>query len=161
MVLVLFLVICFSAAGLGAVFTATSVKTWYLQLRKPPITPPDWVFGPVWTVLYFLMALSAWLVWRNAGWSGGRAAFLLFFLQVICNVIWSGLFFGMRRPDLAYVEILVLLATIVATAVVFLAFSTVAFCLMLPCAAWAGFASFLNFEICRLNPEEGTSAPPS
>ncbi|MBS1850217.1 MAG: tryptophan-rich sensory protein [Acidobacteria bacterium] len=160
-VLGLFLVICFSAAGLGAVFTASSVKTWYQLLRKPSLTPPDWVFGPVWTVLYFLMALSAWLVWRNAGWSAARAAFLLFFLQIICNVIWSGLFFGMRRPGLAYLDVLVLLSTIIATAMVFRVFSSTAFCLMLIYAAWVGFASFLNFEVWRLNPESDAAVLPS
>lgn len=147
----LFAGICFSVAAIGSVWTATSVRTWYVQLQKPSFNPPSWVFGPVWTGLYFLMALSAWLVWRNAGWSIPRSALILFFVQLGLNLAWSGLFFGLHRPGLALIDILALLAAIVATAIAFRPFSQAAFWLMIPYALWVSFASLLNFEIWRLN----------
>ena len=91
--------------------------------EKPSFNPPSWVFGPVWSALYFMMALSAWLVWRNAGWSAPRAAFILFFIQLGLNLAWSGLFFGLHRPGLAFIDILALLAAVVATAIMFRHFS--------------------------------------
>jgi tryptophan-rich sensory protein len=127
------------------------VGTWYAKLRKPAITPPNWIFGPVWTVLYLLMAISAWLVWRNAGWPGARFALVLFFLQLALNVAWSGLFFGLRRPAAALIEILLLWAAIVATAFAFRPLSMAAFWLMVPYAVWVLFAGFLNFLLWRLN----------
>jgi translocator protein len=147
----LFAGLCFSAAALGSIWTATSVRTWYVQLRKPSFNPPSWVFGPVWSALYLMMALSAWLVWRDAGWSAPRAAFVLFFIQLGLNLAWSGLFFGIHRPGLAFIDILALLAAIVATAIMFRHFSNSAFWLMIPYALWVSFASLLNFEIWRLN----------
>ena len=151
MVLVVFLVICFGAAAIGSVFTSSSVDTWYMQLQKPAFNPPKWIFGPVWSVLYFLMAVSAWLVWRSAGWKGGGAALMLFWGQLGLNVAWSGVFFGLRQPGIALLVIFSLLATIIATAVAFLPLSRTAFWLMTPYAAWVSFASLLNFAIWRLN----------
>jgi translocator protein len=149
----LFLAICFSVAAIGSIWTSTSVQTWYVRLQKLSFNPPSWIFGPVWSGLYFCMALSAWLVWRNAGWDAPRTAFILFFIQLGFNLAWSGLFFGLRRPGLAFIDILGLLAAIVATAIVFRTFSETAFWLMVPYAIWVCFASLLNFEIWRLNPE--------
>ena len=151
LMLVVFLVICFGAASIGSLFTSSSVDTWYAQLKKPTFNPPKWIFGPVWSVLYFLMAVSAWLVWRNAGWKEGGAALLLFLGQLALNVAWSGVFFGLRQPGMALLVIFSLLATIIATAVAFLPFSRTAFWLMTPYAAWVSFASLLNFAIWRLN----------
>lgn len=148
----LFAGICFSVAAIGSVWTSRSVRTWYVRLQKPPFNPPSWVFAPVWSLLYLCMATSAWLVWQNAGWNTPRTAFTLFFVQLGFNLAWSGLFFGLHRPGLALVDILALLATIVATAIVFRAFSEIAFWLMIPYALWVSFASLLNFEIWRLNP---------
>ena len=148
----LFAAICFSVAAVGSVWTSRSVGTWYVRLQKPSFNPPSWVFGPVWSALYFSMAMSAWLVWRNAGWNTPRDAFILFFVQLGLNLAWSGLFFGLRQPGLAFLDILALLASIVATAMVFRRFSEAAFWLMIPYALWVAFASLLNFEIWRLNP---------
>ena len=148
----LFAAICFSVAAVGSVWTATSVRTWYVRLQKPSFNPPSWVFGPVWSILYFSMAVSAWLVWRSAGWSAPRAAFILFFIQLGFNLIWSGLFFGLHQPGLAFIDILALLASVVATAIAFRSFSEAAFWIMIPYAMWVCFASLLNFEIWRLNP---------
>jgi translocator protein len=149
--IVTFLVICFGAAAIGSLFTYATVDTWYAQLRKPSFNPPNWIFGPVWSALYFMMALSAWLVWRKAGWSRAKVALLLFFVQLALNVTWSGLFFGLRRPGLALVEIFFLLGAIVATALAFLPFSRTAFWLMMPYFAWVSFAFFLNLKIWQLN----------
>lgn len=147
----LFAGMCFSVAAIGSVWTARSVRTLYVRLRKPSFNPPSWVFGPVWSVLYFLMVLSAWLVWRNSGWSVPRIAFVLFFIQLGLNLAWSGLFFGLHRPGAALVDILALLAAVLATAIVFHHYSNTAFWLMVPYALWVSFASVLNFEIWRLN----------
>lgn len=147
----LFAGICFSVAAAGSVWTSKSVRTWYVRLQKPSFNPPGWVFGPVWAVLYFSMALSVWLVWRNAGWNIPRTAFMLFFIQLGFNLAWSGLFFGLHCPGLAFIDILALLAAVVATAIAFRTFSEVAFWLMIPYAAWVCFASLLNLEIWRLN----------
>jgi tryptophan-rich sensory protein len=147
----LFAGICFAVAAIGSVWTSTSVRTWYVRLQKPSFNPPSWVFGPVWSALYLMMATSAWLVWRKGGWESPRAALLLFFIQLGLNLAWSGLFFGLRRPGLALVDILALLVAVVATAIEFRSFSQTAFWLMVPYAMWVSFASVLNFSIWRLN----------
>ena len=146
-----FLLTCFSAAVLGSIWTSSSVGIWYAELRKPSFNPPNWIFAPVWSALYFLMALSAWLVWRKAEWGGARLALTLFFGQLALNVAWSGLFFALRQPGMALIEIVFLLGTIVATAVAFRPVSGLAFWLMVPYALWVAFAALLNFKIWRLN----------
>ena len=151
LMLLFFLFLCYGAAGLGSIWTSSSVGTWYAELMKPSFNPPGWIFAPVWSVLYFLMALSAWLVWRRAGWSGARFALALFFVQLALNVAWSGLFFGLRRPGTALVGILILLGTIVATVLAFRPVSLLAFWLMVPYALWVAFAALLNFKIWQLN----------
>lgn len=144
-------VICFAAAGIGGAFTATAVRTWYQEIEKPAWNPPDWVFGPVWTVLYFLMGVSVWLVWRAGGWSGARTALVLFGVQLMLNAIWSIIFFGAQSPGLAFVEIVFLWCAIVATIAAFWSHSTVAAGLLVPYLAWSTFAACLNFTIWRLN----------
>ncbi len=146
-----FILVCFTSAGLGAAATATSVNGWYQTLTKPSWNPPDWLFGPVWTVLYFLMAVAAWLVWRRHGWQSARSALNWFGIQLALNMLWSFLFFGMQRPELAFVEIVVLWISIVATCVAFHAKSTTAALLLVPYLAWTSFAVILNFTIGRLN----------
>jgi benzodiazapine receptor len=152
LVLLLFVMACFGVATLGSFWTSSSVNTWYTGLRKPWFTPPSWIFAPVWSTLYLLMAFSGWLVWRAAGWSGSRVALSLFFGQLALNLAWSGLFFGLRRPDLALVDIGFLLAAIVSTALAFRTFSSLASWLLAPYALWVAFAMLLNFKIWRLNP---------
>jgi len=143
--------ICFTLAASGSVFTASSVKTWYPCLIKPAGTPPPWVFGPVWSLLYLLMAAAAWLVWRQRIQEGAWLALALFMVQLILNGLWSFVFFGLRRPGAALVEIVVLLAAIAMTAMRFAEFSRLAFWLMTPYGAWVLYASYLNFGIWRLN----------
>ncbi len=149
--LLVFVVACFAAAAVGSIWTQSSVNSWYARLNKPRFNPPNWIFAPVWSTLYFLMAVSAWLVWRAAGWSGARVALILFFIQLALNAAWSRLFFGLRRPGTALVDILVLFTAIVATALSFRMFSELAFWLLVPYALWVAFAMLLNFRIWRLN----------
>lgn len=151
LMLLLFLLLCYCAAGLGSIWTSSSVSTWYVDLRKPSFNPPSWIFAPVWSTLYFLMALSAWLVWRRADWGGAKLALTLFFAQLVLNVAWSGLFFGLRRPGTALVEIVFLFGAVVATALAFRSVSNLAFWLMVPYALCVAFAALLNFKIWRLN----------
>lgn len=146
-----FIAVCFTAAGLGAAVTATSVGGWYQTLAKPGWNPPDWLFGPVWTALYFLMAVAAWLVWRRGGWTPARGPLGLFGLQLLLNVGWSAIFFGLRSPGFAFLEIVVLWLAIAATAIGFKSKSSLAALLLVPYLAWTSFAVVLNLAIWRLN----------
>jgi len=142
---------CLLAGALGAWATASSVTTWYPGIAKPAWTPPDAAFGPVWTALYIMMGISAWLVWRRAGWNGGRGPLMLFALQLVLNTTWSFLFFGLQRPGLAALEIVVLWLAIIATLIAFARIDRLAGALLVPYLAWASFACALNFTIWRMN----------
>ncbi len=148
--LLLFLAICLGVGGLGAIVTDKSVRTWYPTLRKPNGTPPSWIFGPVWTTLYALMAVSAWLVWREYRW-GARAALLIFFAQLALNLAWSGIFFGARLPGPALMEIIVLWLAIAFNIFVFSRLTRWAAYLLVPYLLWVTYAMYLNFGIWRLN----------
>lgn len=148
---VVLVAICFLAAAIGSWFTAGSVKSWYPGLVKPVGTPPAWVFGPVWSTLYFLMGTAAWLVYQRRSAVNVRLALALFFTQLALNVAWSFVFFGMRQPGLALVEIVALLGAIVATMISFAQPSRLAVWLMTPYLGWVLYATFLNFGIWRLN----------
>lgn len=124
---------------------------WYAVLKKPAWNPPAWLFGPVWTVLYIMMAVAAWLVWRRGGWTAQRGPLRLYLGQLALNAAWSPLFFGLKMPGLAFAEILLLLAAIVVTALAFRRVSPAAAWLFVPYIAWVAFASFLNFTLWRLN----------
>ena len=124
---------------------------WYASLTKPAWTPPNAVFGPAWSLLYVLMGIAAWLVWRKAGFGGAGAALGMFILQLVLNALWSYLFFGLHRPDIAFFDIMVLLRVILIVMVLFWHEERRAGALMLPYLLWVGFASCLNFAIWRLN----------
>jgi tryptophan-rich sensory protein len=124
---------------------------WYQALAKPAWTPPDAVFAPAWAVLYVLMAVAAWLVWRRAGFRGAGLALSLFLAQLVLNALWSYLFFGAHRPGLAFFEIVVLWATILVVAGLFWRAVRLAGVLMLPYLAWVGFAACLNFALWQMN----------
>lgn len=141
----------FAAAAAGSAFTASSVGDWYLTLNRPPWTPPSGLFGPVWTALYILMGAAAWLVWRQGGFAGAAAPLGLFLGQLALNVLWSGIFFGLRAPGLAAVEIVLLWLAIAATLAAFWRVKPMAGMLLIPYLLWVGFASVLNLAIWRLN----------
>ncbi len=145
--------ICEAAGGIGGIATASSVKEWYPTLNKPAFNPPSWVFGPVWTALYAMMGIAAWLVWRSGGWGrpSVRAALTLFIAQLALNAPWSWIFFGLRQPFWAFVDLVALWALIMATTVLFFRISIPAGALMLPYIAWVSFAGLLNYFIWRLN----------
>jgi translocator protein len=150
-VLAIFIVLCFAAAGGGSLVTIPAIDGWYASLQKPAWTPPNWVFGPVWSLLYLAMATAAWLGWRERAQVTTTPALLLFGIQLILNVLWSFLFFSWQRPGVALIEILFLWAAIFATLLTFSHFSTVAACLFVPYLIWVSFAVALNFSIWRLN----------
>lgn len=120
--------------------------------RSSPWAPPASVFGPVWTLLYAMMAIAAWLVWRERGWRGARPALMLYLVQLAVNALWSWLFFGWKLGALAFVDILVLIALVCAAIVAFARIRPTAAALLLPYLAWISFASALNFAVWRANP---------
>ncbi len=146
-----FLASSFGAAALGGFATASSVKTWYPTLVKPAWNPPAWVFSPVWTLLFILMSVAAWRVWRRRDQAGAGAALRLFFVQLGLNALWSVLFFGLRRPDLALAEIVVLWLCLAQLQRAFSRVDRVAGWLWAPYLAWVTFASGLNAAIVVLN----------
>lgn len=148
--LVVFVVLCLVVSGIGGAVTATSVGTWYQTLEKPPFNPPDWVFAPVWTTLYVLMAIAGWRVWR-ARTKAGRRALAVFAIQLGLNLAWSFLFFGFQQIGLALVEVAVLLLAILATMALFWRIDRLAGALFLPYLLWVGYATLLNASLWRLN----------
>ena len=146
-------------AWLAATFTAAWIGSrympgaWYVSLVKPSWNPPNAIFGPVWSVLYVLMGVAAWLVWKKAGFSGAGIALILFVVQLALNALWSYLFFGLHRPDMAFIDIVALWVAIVAVAALFWRVDRLAGGLLVPYAAWVTFASYLNFVLWRLNRE--------
>jgi tryptophan-rich sensory protein len=149
--LLLFLLATLLTAAIGGLATASSVEDWYPGLIKPPWNPPAAIFGPVWTLLYAMMAVAAWQVWRRREAGDVRLALSLFGVQLALNALWSVLFFGLRQPGLAVAEIVLLWLAIAATIRAFHPFSRVAAWLLLPYLAWVSFAAVLNVTIWRLN----------
>ncbi len=148
--LALFLLLVFAVSALGGAMTATSVGGWYQTLAKPSFNPPDWLFGPVWTALFALMALAAALVWRH-GPNRRRAAILWFLAQLALNLAWTGLFFGLQAPGAALICLILFWLAIAMTFRCFWRIDRLAGLLLAPYLAWVGFAGVLNFMIWRLN----------
>jgi tryptophan-rich sensory protein len=146
--LVAFVVLCFGTAALGNTATERSVLEWYPTLQKPWWTPPNWIFGPVWTVLYGMMAVAGWLAWRD---ERSRSTTVVFLVQLLLNGAWSWLFFGLRRPDLAFAGVVLLWLAILATIAAFWKISRLAVILFVPYLAWVTFAAYLNLAVVRLN----------
>ena len=137
--------------GLGALGGLLTDSRWYVELHRPSFAPPGWLFGPVWTALYACMGTAAWLVWRKAGWKGAQRTLTLYAVQLALNAAWTPIFFGLRQIGLAFFEILVLLACIVATIVSFFRVDRRAAALLLPYLLWVAFASVLNGSLWLLN----------
>lgn len=145
------LFLCLLTGLLGGLATSTSVDTWYVTLQKPAWTPPGPVFGPVWTVLYLMMAVAAWLVWKERSRRPVRIPLAVFICHLPVNAAWSWLFFGCQRPDLAFFWIGFLWVWIAVTIFLFLTVRPWAAGLLVPYLLWVTFAQVLNFEIYRLN----------
>lgn len=150
--LAFFVALCLGIGALGASVVATSVDTWYADLAKPPFTPPDRVFGPVWTALYVLMAIAAWRVWRAADRDTRRGPLTLFALQLALTLGWTVVFFGLQKIGAAVATIVVLDVGVAVTMLAFRPIDRWAGLLMVPYLAWAAFATVLNIAIWRLNP---------
>ncbi|MGO9120113.1 MAG: TspO/MBR family protein [Desulfomonilaceae bacterium] len=145
------LLIVFGVASLGGFLTNLSVDTWYPSLAKPSWTPSGATIGTVWTILHTLMAIAAWIVWRHSGVGSRRLPLATYAVQLLLNAGWSALFFGLRSPGLALMEICVLWVAILATAASFWKISKPAGALMTPYLAWVSVAGVLNAMIWRLN----------
>jgi tryptophan-rich sensory protein len=141
-------VLTFAAAAFGARFMPDA---WYKRLKKPTWNPPSWIFAPVWTILYLLMAAAAWLVWRQAGFGGALFPLTLFVAQLVLNAAWSWFFFGHHEIRRALIDIVVLWIGIVATVISFWRLVPLAGALMLPYLAWVSFATVLTWTIWQLN----------
>jgi benzodiazapine receptor len=147
--LAFWLTVTFSAAWVGSRFQPGE---WYAGLVKPALTPPAWVFGPVWTLLYAMMGIAAWLVWRNFRVAAALGPLGLFLVQLALNALWSYLFFGLQRPGLAFLDIVALWLAILATLCAFWRAYPLAGLLLFPYLLWVSFATYLNFQFWRLNP---------
>ncbi len=148
-----FVAACFVAASMGAIFRPGS---WYEHLAKPSWRPPNWLFAPVWTVLYLAIAVSGWMIWRKAGLAGAALPLSIYLLQLMLNLAWTPIFFGLHRPGAAFAEIVLLWVSIAATIVLFYPLDALSALLLVPYLAWVSFAATLNFAIWRLNPEIGS-----
>ena len=149
--LVLAIAICLGIGALAAAVTAAGVDDWYPALAKPSFTPPEAIFGPVWTVLYVLMGVAVWRVWRAVAWERARGAITTFALQLVFNLGWSIAFFGLRSIAIALAVIVALDLLVVATALLFRRIDRWAALLLVPYLAWIAFATVLNLAIWRLN----------
>lgn len=145
------LAICFLAAAIGAV-ASVEAGYFYLSLSRPEWAPPASVFGPVWSALYTAMAIAAWLVWREGGYSSARAALNLFLAQLALNALWSWLFFAWHLGAAAFIDILVLWVLLVATLIAFWRVRPLAGVLLVPYLLWVSFATVLNYTVCKMNP---------
>ena len=135
------------AGILGSIFTAGSVETWYVGVERSVLTPPNWVFAPVWTLLFFLMGIALYIVWQQKN----LGALVLFAVQLVLNTLWSIIFFGLQDPAFALVEIVVLWFFILLTTMQFFRVRKVAGLLLVPYVLWVSFAMYLNFIVWYLN----------
>lgn len=143
---------CLLVGAVSGFLTVDSISTWYVDINKPFFNPPNWVFGPVWTILYTIMGFSAGLIW-NMGWSspGVKIALGVFSVHMLLNGLWSVLFFGLKNPEIAFIEILVLLGSMMYYTRLFYALKPFTAWLQVPYLAWVSFASVLNGSIAWLN----------
>ena len=140
------------AGGIGSIFTMKSIAGWYATLIKPEFSPPNWIFGPVWTTLYALMGIAAFLVWRKGfDRKDVKIALGIFLGQLVLNTLWSIIFFGLQSPAGAFAEIIFLWLTILATIIAFARISKPAAWLLVPYIFWVSFAAYLNYSIWILN----------
>ena len=146
------LLLCFIASGIGAI-ASIQAESFYQQLTQPNWAPPAWVFGPVWTTLYAMMAVSAWLVWRVDGFRANQFALTLFLVQLALNSLWSWLFFAWHLGSLSFIDIVLLWILLLSTIIVFWRVCPLAGILLVPYLLWVSFAMGLNYSIWQLNPQ--------
>lgn len=146
-----FIVLCELAGAIGSIFTASAIPTWYATLAKPALNPPAWIFGPVWTTLYALMGIAAFLVWRKRDSRSANIGLWIFAVQIALNIFWSVIFFGWHSQGGAFIEVIFLWLSIAATIALFARVSKPAAWLLVPYLAWVSFAGFLNYSIWQLN----------
>ena len=146
------IIICQSAGIFGSLFTFEAVPDWYITLEKPFFAPPNWIFGPVWIILYYLMGVSLYIVWKDKLESKTRNIFFIVFgIQLILNAFWSFLFFGLRSPLLGLIDVLILDAMVAVTIIYAKRVSKYAAMLLIPYMVWIIIASVLNYAILVLN----------
>jgi len=147
------ILVCEIAGGIGSLFTAPSIPTWYASIQKPAFNPPNWIFAPVWTTLFLLMGISLYLIWeKGLEKKEVKMAFSVFGIQLALNVIWSILFFGLQSPFFAFVEIVLLWIAILVNIIFFYRISKWAGILLIPYIMWVSVAAFLNYSVWVLNP---------
>ena len=150
--LILAIIICQTAGLIGALFTRSAIPEWYAFLTKPELAPPNWVFAPVWTTLYLLMGIAAFLVWkRGLDRADVRLALSIFSVQLVLNTLWSIIFFGLRASGWAFIEIAFMWVAILASIIAFAKISKTAAWLLVPYILWVSFAAYLNYSIYILN----------
>jgi len=157
--LIVSIAVCESAGIIGSIFTIPSIPSWYATLVKPALNPPAWIFAPVWTTLFALMGVAVFLVWKEkeiasspaAPRKKNKIALSIFVGQLVLNILWSIIFFGLHNPGLAFVNIIVLWFAIVGTIIVFYKISKLAAYLFIPYILWVSFAMYLNYAIWMLN----------
>ena len=142
---------CELAGGLGSLFTRPAINAWYAGLNKGPLNPPNWVFGPVWTTLFALMGVAAYLVWEKRKSTAAPKALMIFAVQLGLNIGWSAIFFGLRKPGAGLLEMIVLWVAILWTLSYFWKISKPAGALIVPYLLWVSFAAYLNYSIAILN----------
>jgi tryptophan-rich sensory protein len=150
--LIVSILVCEGAGGLGAIFTTPAIPIWYAGLKKPAFTPPNSVFGPIWITLYLLMGISVFLVWREGlDQAGATRGFAVFWVQLVLNILWSVIFFGLKSLLGGIIMILLLWLAILVNIVMFFGVSTIAGGLLIPYIVWVSIAGCLNVQIWRLN----------
>jgi len=150
--LIVSIVACEGAGGIGAIFTTPAIPTWYARLKKPTFTPPNSVFGPIWITLYLLMGIAVFLVWREGlGQEGVTIAFVIFWVQLVLNILWSVIFFGFKSLFGGMVMILLLWIAILINIITFFGVSPLAGWLLIPYIIWVSIAANLNVQVWKLN----------
>ena len=147
---VISILVSLSAGAIGGIFTSSAITTWYATLTKPSFNPPNWLFGPAWTVLYILMGIALYLVWVSDK-ENKKITYIVFFIQLVLNTLWSIVFFGAHQTGWAFFEIVLLWLAILATIIAFHRISKPAAYLLIPYVAWVTFAAILNYSVWVLN----------
>ena len=145
------LIICQLAGFVGSIFTTPAIPDWYASLEKPALNPPNWIFSPVWIFLYLLMGVTLYILWQNLPKIEAKIALVFFAVQLVLNILWSVIFFGLKSPMAAFFEIIVLWVFILLTMIKSSKVSKASVYLLLPYILWVNFAAILNFFLWQMN----------